>query len=208
MEREEEVRLVEAARSDAQAFGVLFDMYYSRILRYVLRRVQDSALAQDITADTFFAALKKLDQFSWREGAGFSSWLYAIATNEIRQHFRRKCQRKELSLESMLETGVEFADPSDLIGELLKAEACMEQSESVAVLKSILRTLPTKYQEVLVLRYFEECSIEEIAIILHKHSGTVKSLLARGVEMLKRSFERLQLMQPFSSLRIVPSDTL
>ena len=202
------MRLVEAARTNAQAFGELFDAYYPRILRYILKRVQDAALAQDITANTFFAALKNLHRFSWRQGAGFSSWLYAIATNEIRQHFRKAQQRREYSLESMLEAGVEFADPTDLQEELREAEARLEQNKSIKMLRDVLRTLPLKYQETLVLRYLEECSIEEIAEILHKRCGTVKSLLSRGKDLLERSFERFQTMQPSSNRSIVPPDTL
>ena len=89
MNLEAEQQCVLAAQQDPDAFGVLFDAYYSKILSYLVRRTGEAALAQDLTSETFIKAYTKLWQFRWRS-ISFSAWLYRIATNELRMHFRSK----------------------------------------------------------------------------------------------------------------------
>ena len=88
MNLEQEKELVERAKSDTGAFGELYDQYYSRILGYVLRRTASIEIAQDVTSEVFFKALKHLGQFHWR-GVPFSAWLYRIACHEIANNLRK-----------------------------------------------------------------------------------------------------------------------
>jgi RNA polymerase sigma-70 factor (ECF subfamily) len=78
MNVEQERELVERAKSNREAFGELYDQYYSRIFGYVLKRTANIEVAEDVTSEVFFKALKNLRQFRWR-GVPFSSWLYRIA---------------------------------------------------------------------------------------------------------------------------------
>lgn len=182
-----EADLIEAARKDPDAFGVLFDLYYKPILNYILRRVGDVALAQDLSSETFFKAYQKLWQFRFR-GVAFSAWLYRIASNEIRMHFRGK---RPLSLDWLMEsTGFDVPDSVNLGEELVAAEEQLARHEDFLTVQKKLQTLPMHYQEVIALRFFEEKSLKEIAEILNKREGTVKSLLSRGLEKLKA-------LQPF-----------
>ena len=80
MDLEQEKELVERAKNDTEAFGKLYDRHYSQIFGYVLRRTASIEIAQDVTSEVFFKALKNLGQFHWR-GTPFPSWLYRIAVN-------------------------------------------------------------------------------------------------------------------------------
>jgi RNA polymerase sigma-70 factor (ECF subfamily) len=82
-ELEAERLRIEQAKTDPQAFGELFDEYYDTIVRYVVRRTADVAVAQDITSEVFIKAFKHLLSFRW-QGVLFSAWLYRIAMNELR----------------------------------------------------------------------------------------------------------------------------
>ena len=82
MELEQEHQLVERAKSDPQAFGVLYEEYFNQIFGYVLRRTADLSISQDVTAEVFFKALRNIKSFHWR-GISFSDWLYRITIHEI-----------------------------------------------------------------------------------------------------------------------------
>ena len=81
-----EVRNREGARI---AFEELYDEHFDGIFRYILYRVGQVAEAEDLTAQTFFKALRSLWRFRWSKGS-FSAWLYRIATNEVNSHHRRR----------------------------------------------------------------------------------------------------------------------
>jgi len=185
MDLEQEKALVERAQEDAESFGELYDIYYARIFGYVLKRTASIDAAQDITSEVFFKALKNLGQFRWR-GVPFSSWLYRIASNEIANHFRRG-SRRQVSLEKAGDA-ISTADPSAET-EFLKAEAELIRHEEYLALHESISELPLKYQEVITLRYFEEKQLKEIGEILGKKEGTVKSLLHRGLEKLRKLME-------------------
>ena len=98
---EEERALVFAARSETAAAGQLFDKYYPEIFRYVYHSTLDHAAAEDLTSNVFFSAFRHLGLFRWRR-IPFRAWLYRIATNELRMHFRRQ---KRMSAANFFHTG-------------------------------------------------------------------------------------------------------
>jgi len=183
MDLSEEKELVERARRDPEAFGKLYDQYYSQIFGYVLRRVANIEIAQDITSEVFFKALKNLGQFKWHN-ISLSSWLYRIAANKIVDYFR-KGKHKVVSLEEISDL-ISDSNPST---EVLQAEKELERHEHFLILHESIAKLPFKYQEVITLRYFENRQIREIAQILGKREGTIKSWLHRGLEKLRRLME-------------------
>jgi RNA polymerase sigma-70 factor, ECF subfamily len=181
---DEEKELVLRAQKDPQAFGEIFDKYYDPIFGYVLRRVGNARIAQDIISETFFKALNRLWQFRWRD-ISISSWLYRIATNEMNQHFRRQ-KHSPHSLDVLLEeTGFEVPDKVNILEEVVEQELALAKAKKWQEVRKHIETLPVKYQEVLALRYFENKKIAEIAEILGKKEGTVKSLLSRAISQLK-----------------------
>jgi len=173
--------LVERARQDTETFGQLYDQNFGRIFGYVLRRTASVPVAQDITSDVFFKALKNLGQFRW-QGIPFSAWLYRIASHEIANHYRKK--RRETAHAVQL---VRDGDPmgNSLSVEITQAEDILMRHEEYLSLHMTITQLPLKYQEVITLRYFEDRQIKEIAQIIGKREGTVKSLLHRGLERMR-----------------------
>jgi len=184
MDLSEEEELVNRAQKDPDAFAKLYDQYYPRIFGYVLRRSANLEAAQDITSETFLKALGKLWQFQWRN-VSFSSWLYKIATNEINQYFRKAEYKKSVSLEELQERGFELLSPHDPESELIEAQEKLKQHQDFLEIQGKIARLPAKYQEVIALRFFEKKQINEIAEVLGKREGTIKSLLHRAVEKLR-----------------------
>lgn len=185
----QEKQLVEEARKDAEKFGQLFDYYYQQIFDYVLRRVGDVALAQDITSNVFYKAYKKLWQFKWR-GLPFVAWLYRIAGNEVKSHYRKSSSNFISLNELKEETGYEVAGKEDLEQELLNAELELEKHFDFLRIKREIEQLDTKYQEVIHLKFFEKLKINEMSRVLNKKPGTIKSLVSRGLSKLRRNLEQ------------------
>jgi len=182
---EQEKELVERAKSDPEAFGELYDRYYSQIFGYVLRRTASIEAAQDVTSEVFFKALKNLRRFRWRD-VPFSSWLYRIASHEIANYFRKN-KHRQICLEEVPDSIEHSAESAET--ELLKAEAELKRHEEYLALQESISKLPIKYQEVITLRFFENKGLKEIGEILGKPEGTVKSLLHRGLEKLRKLME-------------------
>lgn len=177
--------LVDKARRDPEAFGVIFERYYSPLFSFALRRTGNVSLAEDVVAETFLKAFDKLWQFKWT-GAPFSSWLYRIASNEINMHFRKKGNLNH-SLEAMLEADatLEPADLNNVSEELMEAEEAYARSVAGKGAVELLNMLPEHYRDALSLRYLEEKSVTEVATLLNKPEGTIKSLLSRGIGKLR-----------------------
>ena len=186
MDLEAERDLVRRAQKDPAAFSALYDHYYSQIFGYVLRRTADLQAAQDITSETFFKALARLWQFRWRS-IPFSAWLYRIAGNEVCQYYRRPEHRRSGSLEELQEQGFEPVSPRDPESELIEAQERLQRHRDYLDIRRRIARLPAKYQEVMALRFFEQKQIGEIARILGKKEGTVKSLLHRAIERVREA---------------------
>jgi RNA polymerase sigma-70 factor, ECF subfamily len=192
VDRETEKKLVEEARRDPAAFGALFEEYYPKILKYTVYRTGNAEIARDITSETFFKALKNLWKFHWI-GSSFSSWLYKIAGNLVIDHFRAG-KFEPLSLEAALEERKmpELSSTRGLEEEIMEAQERIDRNREYMEIKSALFKLPALYQEVLVLRFIDGHKIAEICEITGKKQGTIKSLISRGVSMLKRSMQPLR----------------
>lgn len=202
-----EQALVQQAKHDPEAFGLLFDAYYQAILRYCVRRVGDVDVAEDITAETFIKAYRNIGSFKWR-GTSISAWFYKIATNEIRMYFRKKIYLPR-SLDDLYEEGgFEPLSDIDIQQEAIEAQTALERQRAFVQAQQLLRSLPIKYQEVITLRLIEKKSVAEVAVILDKKEGTVKSLLSRGLKKLRMAIEATekQKMQPSPVKRIIASE--
>jgi RNA polymerase sigma-70 factor (ECF subfamily) len=186
MDLNQEKELVRQAQNTPDAFAQLYDLYYPKIFGYVLRRTANLEVTQDITSETFFNALRSLWQFRWRNIA-FSSWLYKIATNEINQYFRKAEYKKSISLEELQEQGFEPISSYNPESELIEAQEKLKKHQDFLEIQVKIVRLPAKYQEVIALRFFEQKQIKEIAEILGKKEGTIKSLLHRAVEKLREA---------------------
>ena len=179
----DEAELVERARTQPEAFGLLYDRYYSVVLNYIYRRTLDVALAEELTSNSFFNALRALGRYENR--GKFLAWLYRIVGNEIRLNGRARRKQLEREAHWRAELGrVRFAtDPA------IATEEVEEQARQFARLHEALGRLPERYQTILALRYFESMSCEQVAEVVGTKVGTVKSLIHRGLKQLRRQYE-------------------
>ena len=166
--------LVSAARQDTEAAGRLYDRYYSEILGYIYHCTYDCTIAEDLTSNVFLAAFRHLGRYQWKQ-LSFRAWLFRVATNEVRMHWRRKKRLKIVSLQ--VDDEEHSPEPS--------AGARMAAAEEYRLLHKALMELQVKYRTVIILRYFEGKAITEICEITGKKEGTVKAQLHRGLARLK-----------------------
>ncbi len=176
----DEQKLVERAKTDPDAFGALYDRYFPQIYRFAYSRLRDQSLAEDVTSEVFFKALKNIKRYT-HTGHPFSSWLYQIALNAVADHYRG--QRGEVELQPAL--GLADGRPA-VIDEVVRRD----RSRRVW---AAIDQLPKQQRAAMVLKFGEDRKIEEIAHILGKSSGAVKLLLHRGVERLRRELPRVEL---------------
>ena len=95
------IALVELARSgDKEAFGLLYDHYQASVYRFLYYRTRSQTLAEDLTSETFFRALRSMNNFRW-QGKDFGAWLMTIARNLTTDHFKAGRTRLEMSTEDM-----------------------------------------------------------------------------------------------------------
>jgi RNA polymerase sigma-70 factor, ECF subfamily len=180
----EEKSLIEEIQGEPSKFSIVFDEYYEIILGYIFRRVADYDIARDIASETFLKAFLNFSSYKWK-GVPVSSWLYRIACNECLLYFRKR-KYQPGSLDKLISAKFwDAVDPDTASVEKLCIEKELQQHQDFIAVQQQLIKLPIAYQEVLSLRYFEEKNIKEIAMILNKKEGTIKSLLSRGIEKLR-----------------------
>lgn len=160
-------------RNDGKGIEALVERYQGALLRYTRRLLGDPELAEDAVQNTFISAYSNINSYDPRRP--FSPWIYRIAHNkaisEIRAH-------KTLGT---IEEARDIPDPKDatiMAGEL-------DQESLRRVLERHLGSLPLKYREPLLLRFFEERTYEEISDILRIPKSTVGVRIKRALERLK-----------------------
>ena len=151
----------------------IYDQYYPPIYSYVYRRVSDVETASDLTAEVFSRLLRVA------QGDGFPeqqvrAWLYRTAHNLVIDHYRRQAHRQHLSLEEELVEGGE--DPAGVV----------ERRASAAQVRAALQHLTSAQQQVIVLKFLQGLSNQEVAEILHRSVGAIKLLQHRALAALKR----------------------
>ena len=164
--------LVERAKRDPEAFGVLYERYRPTLVDYVYRRTGDVHTAEDLVADTFLIVMRSLRGYRYR-GVPFRFWLVRIATNVVNRWARRQRRR----LPAWLETGGHVARKT--------VSAIRRQGDEGYVLRALL-SLPPRYQAVLSLHHLEGLSVKETATVIGCREGTVRSRLARARDALRK----------------------
>ncbi|MGB9749916.1 MAG: RNA polymerase sigma factor [Caldisericia bacterium] len=173
LDREIEKNLLERAKEDKEAFGKIFEEYFSLILNYIFGRVGSKEDAKDLTEEVFTRALFSIDKYK-DKGIPYSNYLLKIATNIINDFIK---QNRRLILKNDIE--IEYKE--DFLD--------IEEKKFFIIQKAILK-LPLKYQNVLSLKIFEKKKIKEISDILDINESTVKTILKRGTEKLKEELKK------------------
>jgi RNA polymerase sigma-70 factor (ECF subfamily) len=178
-EADSEIEIVERARCDPTAFGVLYDRYFERIYRFVYSRVHERCLAEDITEEVFLKALKGIPNYR-DTGACFSAWLYRIASNAIVSHYRRN--KNEVDLEAVANLAAMTEGVLD---------AVVRRDRSRRIWEAIDR-LPPRQREVMRLKFGADLPLEDVGRMMGKSSGAIKILVHRATQRLRRELVPLQ----------------
>jgi len=179
----DERRLVEQARTDPNAFTLLYRAYVGRIHALAYRRTGSYEEAEEVTAAVFERAWRALPTFAWR-GAGFEPWIFRIAANELVSHHRRRARvHSERVARVLREMAEDLREDPDLVA-LLEVD---DQERRCAALRDALGTLPPRYQEVITLRHLSGLSANEAAIAMGCTKGTLAVLLHRAMKALKQA---------------------
>jgi RNA polymerase sigma-70 factor, ECF subfamily len=163
--------LAEAAKIDRQAFGELYERYYTRVYRYVYHRLGNPTEAEDITALVFIKALEALPSYQSRRNT-FAPWIFRITRNAIIDHYRRR--RFQTSIDDL----EHHSSDSDPTGYVLDRERSEE-------LGALVRHLSDEQRDVVLLRFAGDLSFAEIGSVLKKNEPAVRMLLHRGLRKMK-----------------------
>jgi RNA polymerase sigma-70 factor (ECF subfamily) len=170
------IALVELARKgDSDAFGLLYDHYQGSVYRFLFYRTRSTTLAEDLTAETFFRALRSMTNFRW-QGKDFGAWLMTIARNLATDHFKAGRTRLEMTTEDMgLHDDATEGPESSVLASLTNE-----------ILLRALTELPDEQRDCLVMRFLQGMSIAETAAVLGRSDGAIKQLQLRGVRNLAK----------------------
>ena len=174
--------LVDRARSDREAFGQLYDAYYPGVFRYCFRRLFVRAVAEDVTSEVFLHAASKMRLFGGATEEDFRRWVFRIAANEANAYVRQ-AKRRRVLLESAARSGALTAAVDSRAG---RSE--VEVLDWPALYQAILSLKP-RDQAILVFRFFEQMSHDEIADVLGERPATVRAALSRALEKLRQHFK-------------------
>ncbi|MBL0046323.1 MAG: sigma-70 family RNA polymerase sigma factor [Flavobacteriales bacterium] len=171
MELQHEEAVIRAAQADAQRFAPLYDHYFTTIFRFVHRRAGERELSADLTQQTFLKAMLALPKYTF-QGLPFRAWLYRIALNELRMHWRKK---KEVVMD------LGWAEVKPLADECGVAQ----QEEEMQLIASGLGRLKPEQAQLIELRYFDGLSFAEVGQVLGIGEDAAKMRTHRVLAVLR-----------------------
>jgi RNA polymerase sigma-70 factor, ECF subfamily len=174
-EIQDEYRLIEAAQKNRRCFDKLYLRYHEQIFRYIIKRVDNEEVASDLCSGVFLKAMEKLPSYRF-QGVPFSAWLYRVASNEVNQHFRQaKKMQRTISLDS---GGI-----AELMEEIEEPRYTQAHVQSLV---SVLQKLSPQELEMVELRYFEQLSHREVAVIFEITETTAKTRMSRLKDKMRK----------------------
>ena len=165
-----------AQRGEAAALAKLYDRHYDAVYRYCLYRLGSAAQAEDLSSEVFLRMVERLDTFK-SNGRPLLAWLYTIARNLVTDTYRRNGKGQQQSL----------------LGPILSTHdgpaAATEHSLLVDCLRTTLQQLTEDQQQVILLKFAEGYSNAQVAHLMQKTEGAIKSLQFRALAALRRALE-------------------
>jgi len=170
-----------SAQGDTAAFRLLINRYQRMVFSFLGKFWFQAQILEDLAQETFLRAYRHIADFNAEKGASFSTWLITIARNLAINEKKKKNRRKEQP-SSFLELNhtTSKESPQDML----------EKRNLTSRVHNAINQLPEKFQTAVILSYFDELSIEEIARIEECPVGTVKSRIFRGKQILRQILEK------------------
>ncbi len=169
----DEVLLLRCQIGDRDAFAELIERYQKPLRYFISRLLDDAQMTEDIFQDTWLTIIRRIQ--SLRHVDAFPTWLYRIARNKVYQHLRKKRGLSKLDENIAVENDTESVAFS---------------AEDAAKIHRGLEKLRPEHKEVLMLRFLEQMSYEQIAQVVNCSLGTIKSRIHYAKLALKREMER------------------
>jgi RNA polymerase sigma-70 factor (ECF subfamily) len=160
---------------DVQAMGYIYEKYRTQVYRTAYLLSYNASLSDDITQEAFIRIFSKIHLYN--ESYSFESWIYMIVLNVYRNIRRKQWWRNIIPLPEDIEDADDTSFPP------------IEQNERKEILAGIIKTLPTRISEVVILKYYTGLSQEEIANVLGVPLGTVKSRISTGLKKIRKHIE-------------------
>ena len=174
---DDETRLIcQARRGDPTAFTCLYDRYQLAVFTYLFFRLGDQARTEELASEVFVRMVEKIERFT-HQGQPFLAWLYTIARNLLIDEYRKNGKATLLPLDESLVAQGENPD------------AVVEAHLSAGCLQRALCRLTDDQRQVIVGKFIEDRSNAEVARLLGKPEGAIKSLQHRALAALRRSME-------------------
>ena len=170
-----EATLVAEAKRDLSAFGKLYDLYVQPLYHYVRSRIGTVQGAEEVTSQTFLAALERFPHYHHQNK--FAAWIFSIARNKVADYFRY--QHKQVKLKESYIVSTEFDPFQTAI-----------KPEQVDELAGLMSGLSEDERELIRLRYVAELRFKEIAILIGRKEDTVKKSLYRLLARLQNQLEK------------------
>ena len=186
MNNKELIRLY--LQGDVSALNILVKRHLKPVFNYILKQVGNREAADDLTQMVFIKCCKSLRQL--KDHDRFVPWLYRIAVNLVRDHWRRR--RYIVSLDD------DSDDVNSLTNRLTSDDdpyEAVETEQRAELVKRALKMLPPEQREVLVLKIYQGLKFTEIAEIVNAPLNTVKSRLYYGISAMKKIFQRWNILE-------------
>jgi len=170
--------LFRAKNKDPESFTKVYDLYVERIYRFIFFKIANPEDAQDLTSEVFLKTWQYIND--GKDIKNLNAFFYKIARNLIIDHYRKSSlSQQNISLET---------EKENLEQQVKVAQDELKQIENKLAVENIeskLRELKDEYREVIILRYIDGLSINEIADVVGKKKGTIRVLLYRALNTLK-----------------------
>lgn len=180
-------RIAQVVKGDQEAYTDIVDFYKDKVYQICYRMLGNKHEAEDVAQEAFLRAYLNIHTF--KQELKFSSWLYRIATNLCIDRMRKKKPDYYLDSEVAGTDGLTLY--SQIPSNQRTPDQDVENIELADTIQKEISKLPEKYRSVIVLRYIDELSLNEISDILNMPLGTVKTRIHRGRDALKEQLKNV-----------------
>jgi RNA polymerase sigma-70 factor (ECF subfamily) len=168
----------QSQKGDAEAFALLYDHFITPIYRYIFFKVKKEDV-EDLTETLFLKAWENIKKYRKKKNTNFKSWIFRIAHNMVVDHYR--LTREHSSLDTRIKETRRESNPVE------RADLTLNNDN----LKEAIGKLKKSYQQVVILKFINDLSNEEISKTLKKSEGSVRILQFRALKALKQALEEM-----------------
>lgn len=179
--------VIRVLKGDRQAYALLVEEYKSPIYNLAYRMMNNVADAEDLAQETFLRSFRELPRFDTKRR--FYTWLYTISLNLIRNHLKKAGRKTGFSNIDASSDRIHLNEDHDVTVEINDADQLKKEKEKQ--LEICLLKLSPELRELLVMRFYQRLSFEEISEITGLSQGAVKMRVYRGLEKLKEMMEKM-----------------